>query len=114
PLLTARIESARWSEGKAGAGMVATAVRAYAAEMQEPEGGGLSADVFEYIPITDLEGRYFNSACYSFTDAPAIDTAGVLTYEIQVDSGAGYHPELFTRVTLLTLDETGIFVGTAP
>jgi prepilin-type N-terminal cleavage/methylation domain-containing protein len=37
PMLTARIEAARWSEGKAAAGTIATALRAYVIERAELE-----------------------------------------------------------------------------
>ncbi|HUV67456.1 MAG TPA: prepilin-type N-terminal cleavage/methylation domain-containing protein, partial [Sedimentisphaerales bacterium] len=38
PMLTARLEAARWSEGKAGAGTIATSVRAMAAEFGNETG----------------------------------------------------------------------------
>lgn len=105
PLLTARIESARWTEGKAGAGTIATAVRAYAAEYQE-SGTTLPGDVTAYVDAIDLLGKYFNSDCYSFAVDPSIDdTTGALTYTIQVDAPAD--DNRFTRITQYTLDHTG-------
>jgi len=105
PLLTARIESARWTEGKAGAGTIATAVRAYAAEYQE-QGAALPASVTDYVDAVDLQGKYFNADCYSFFVDPSIDeTTGALTYTIQVDAPAD--DNRFTRITQYTLDHTG-------
>ena len=43
PMLTARIEAARWSEGRAAAGTIATALRAYIIEVAELEGDMLKA-----------------------------------------------------------------------
>lgn len=107
PLLTARIEAARWSEGKAGAGMLATAIRAYSAETQENFGtfSNLTAD---YIPDTDLNGKYFQATNYSISGTPAIDGNGALTYQITVNT-TGITAGLFTQVTSRTLDQTGYF-----
>lgn len=108
PLLTARIEAARWSEGKAGAGMLATAIRAYAAETQE-NFGSFSSATEDYIPDTDLNGKYFQATNYSISGTPAINTTtGELTYQITVNT-TGITAGLFTKVTSRTLDQTGYF-----
>jgi len=69
PMFTARLEAARWSEGKAAMGALATAVRAMAAESDETT-GGLSTNPLDYLTAGDLQGKYFNSECYSFAIAP--------------------------------------------
>ena len=57
PMLTARVEAARWSEGKAAAGTIATALRAYIIEKAELEEGG-AADIGEIvIPIVCLKNE---------------------------------------------------------
>ena len=65
PLMRGRIDSAKWTEGKAAMGTIATALRAYTAEV----GGDLSALTFPMTDFTvlgvtddDLEGTIFSAA----------------------------------------------------
>lgn len=69
PLMTSRIEAARWSEGKAGAGTIATALRAYIAEQGE-EGVTVAGDVLisDFMNVAELTGKYFQAADYAVTD----------------------------------------------
>jgi len=108
PLLTARIEAARWSEGKAGAGMLATAIRAYAAETQENSPTAtLSSTVTDYLPATDLDGKYFKMpTAYAITAGPSISSTGVLTYTITVTAPTDGR---FTKVPSRTLTHLGVF-----
>ena len=110
PLLTARIEAARWSEGKAGAGMLATAIRAYAAETQENT-GTLSTNTALYIPDTDLDGKYFKQSgtpkAYVINSV-SLSAAGVLSYSITVTAPT-VPAGLFTKVPSRTLTQAGIF-----
>jgi prepilin-type N-terminal cleavage/methylation domain-containing protein len=97
PMMTSRIEDARWSEGKAGAGTIATALRAYVAERAEE----LATD--ETIPTTlaissfmnpaELSGKYFNSGDYAVTGVdydPSLNSEGdyQLQYTITVSPGS--------------------------
>jgi prepilin-type N-terminal cleavage/methylation domain-containing protein len=65
PILRGRIDSAKWSEGKAIAGTIASALRIYCVEKGEevgvPELGDLG------FVESDLKGKYFNYKSYSWT-----------------------------------------------
>ena len=58
PMLTGRIREAKWTEGRAGAGTIATALRAWAAETGVDQA---AAPAFTDIGIenADLAGKYF-------------------------------------------------------
>ena len=84
PMLTARLEAARWSEGKAGCGTLATAIRAMYAE-QGDEDFALSTDPEYYLTEGDLRGKYFSIGDYTITVSltPA-DTEYPLHYTVSV------------------------------
>jgi prepilin-type N-terminal cleavage/methylation domain-containing protein len=63
PMLTARLEAARWSEGKAGAGTIATAIRAMVAE--QGEDFAAIDDAATYLNQADLRGKYFSIGDYT-------------------------------------------------
>jgi prepilin-type N-terminal cleavage/methylation domain-containing protein len=113
PLLTARIESARWSEGKAGAGTIATAIRALYAEIGEesevnfPEG---STDVGDFCNPEDLQGKYFEFGDYAIGDVALSDGLYPVIYTITVNAPAD-SPYTW-RVATITLDETGVWSRT--
>jgi prepilin-type N-terminal cleavage/methylation domain-containing protein len=74
PLMTGRINAAKWTEGKAGAGTIVTAIRAFVAEHEgtftAAEIGTLSgAGGFANVGITDadLAGKYFQASNYVAT-----------------------------------------------
>jgi len=85
PMMTARLEAARWAEGKAGAGTIATAVRAMAAEYGS-ETGALPTNISDYVNAQDMRGKYFDIADYSFSSVPTLTPAGDFpaTYTIHV------------------------------
>jgi len=85
PMFTARLEAARWSEGKAGAGTIATAIRAMYAEEGEDSFDDTDRDVASYCNPEDLYGKYFAIDCYriSTLDAPGTGNYPV-TYTIVV------------------------------
>ncbi len=74
PLLTARLESARWSEGKSGCGTIATAIRAMFAE--EGDDFDPTATIADYVNATDMYGKYFQLSDYSFSADPAVVVFG--------------------------------------
>ncbi len=89
PMMQGRIDAAKWSEGRAGAGTIATNIRAYAAEKQdvaETSLDGSTANSFELIGIkdTDLDGTYFAHQDYSATFS---STDGIATFTITVTPG---------------------------
>jgi len=64
PLMRGRVDSARWSEGKARAGMIATAIRAWIAGYNMPGSwtdapGNLDAMELGF-GANDFNGTYFN------------------------------------------------------
>ena len=73
PIMRGRIDSAKWSEGNAGAGSIKTAVRAYIAEKGATftftgvEDSLDTAAVYAALGFTstDLNGTYFNQADYT-------------------------------------------------
>lgn len=96
PMLTARLEAARWSEGKAGAGTIATAIRAMAAEMQDELSSGFptgSTDPLDFLNAQDLRGRYFDNTSYVLADV-ALTPGGAypVTYTISVNAPSGSAP----------------------
>jgi prepilin-type N-terminal cleavage/methylation domain-containing protein len=83
PLMRGRIDSAKWSEGKAGAGTIASAVRAYAAEYGTAVVAAPSLTANLGFGANDLDGTYFNQACYSVTNVTCTGT-GQVTFTIVV------------------------------
>jgi prepilin-type N-terminal cleavage/methylation domain-containing protein len=72
PILRGRLEAAKWSEGKATMGSIATAIRAYHAEKGPTGtaptilGTGNTGLGFNTAAGGDLDGTYFTSGCYAF------------------------------------------------
>lgn len=71
PILRGRIDAAKWSEGKAMMGTIATAIRAYHAE-KGPTGTAPTAiigsdDTELGFTATDLTGTYFTSTDFSMS-----------------------------------------------
>jgi len=101
PMLTARIEAARWSEGKAAAGTIATALRAYVIERAELEPGGVasigSIVIENFMNPADLHGKYFQYTSpgvdydlgdVTYTPGTVDPTDYVITYTITVNPGS--------------------------
>jgi len=88
PLMRGRIDSAKWSEGKAGAGTIASAIRAYAAE----KGTAVSATPALVADLgfgaNDLDGTYFLQACYAVTGVTC-NAAGQVAFTITVTASSG-------------------------
>jgi type IV pilus assembly protein PilA len=98
PMLTARVEAARWSEGKAAAGTIATALRAYVIEKAELDPAGLPAggtmNINEFMNEADLTGKYFTYNDYALSNVtytPGTTGSGnyVITYTVTVSPGTG-------------------------
>ena len=117
PIMRGRIDSAKWSEGKAAAGSIRTAARAFCAE-RGPDWGGVWANVslgdLGFTNLApglggdDLDGKYFSSDCYScaFT--------GYDDYLITVDATLSASLEKPASPASMTLDEAGAWTETAP
>ena len=95
PLMTAKIDAAKWSEAKAAAGSIATGIRAYAAEKGADGsyasivGAITDASNGPLIGVTqaDLAGTYFTYQCYE-VDSCTRNADGTLNFQISVDSTA--------------------------
>ena len=86
PTMKGRIDAARWSEGKAGCGTIATALRAYAAEKNIT--GTYPPPLAQLgIIASDLHGTYFTIANYSITACSFTKGADPeLTFTIQCNN----------------------------
>jgi prepilin-type N-terminal cleavage/methylation domain-containing protein len=75
PIMRGRIDSAKWSEGKAMMGTIATAIRAYCAETDDSEKATALEGEFDDgwgealgFQSGDLKGTYFTSADFTIDD----------------------------------------------
>ena len=109
PIMRGRIDSAKWSEGRAIMGTIATALRAYAAEKGTTGSYGAALPTMTALGFaaSDFTGTYFNAANFTWTSA--FNAAGdpPLTFTITATAGAGIQTP-----TQITLDETGAWVET--
>ncbi len=106
PILRGRIDAAKWSEGKAMMGTIATGIRSYHAE-HGPTGQLPTANNFQQIGIdtahNDLQGRYFAQADFQFS----VSSMDPLTFTITCTPGTmSDHPEFPAS---RTLNQAGIF-----
>ena len=112
PILRGRIDAAKWSEGKAMMGSIATSVRAYAAEK------GTAADVSGLdgafavwgadlgFLAADFDGTYFDSSNFTLADCTYAPATGVITFTVTASAGTG-----IITPTQFTLDEDGVWVA---
>jgi len=108
PIMRGRIDAAKWSEGKAIMGTIATSIRAYIAEK--------NVDLANFDDVTqaalgfldaDLTGTYFETAnLFSWTGSYDV-TTNDLQFTITADAGTG-----ISSPTQVTLDQDGIWVET--
>lgn len=108
PIMRGRIDAAKWSEGKAAAGSIRTAIRALHAE-KGPDYDYSAISTLSDLGFadTDLDGKYFNQADYSYD----ITDGDPLTYEITV--GPSTADEGPTTPDHMTLDQDGDFTEVA-
>jgi len=110
PIMRGRIDAAKWSEGKAGAGSIRTAARAFCAEK------GPNWPVANYVATTladlgfnitaaagggDLDGKYFTDEAYGFAFT-AYDT-----YIVTVTAVNSLSADKPTVPAVVTLDQDG-------
>jgi prepilin-type N-terminal cleavage/methylation domain-containing protein len=100
PIMRGRIDAAKWSEGKAMMGTVATALRAYGAE-KGPDGNWPPTLTDLGFEAGDLTGTYFTILPAAWASA-AYPATGSLTYTISVSAPVGINTPL-----IVTLDHTG-------
>lgn len=113
PIMRGRIDAAKWSEGKAMMGSIATAIRAYAAE-KGPSGAQPTAIIGVGntelgFAAGDLSGTYFVDGDFALT---AVDTqATPITFTITCTAGGG--SDAPSVPTGYTLDQSGTFTPAA-
>jgi type IV pilus assembly protein PilA len=110
PIMRGRIDSAKWSEGKAAAGSIRTAARAFCAE-RGPNWGGVWATVSladlgftNLVPGLngdDLDGKYFSSDSYALAFTAYDD------YLITVTAVTSTSLDKPTSPSVMTIDEAG-------
>lgn len=110
PIMRGRIDSAKWSEGKASAGSIRTAIRALIAEKGNDYGYAANITNLQDLgfAVGDLDGKYFLDGSYTF----AITNGGgaaqpTYTITVTASSGTAEHP---TVPGSITLDDAGTFV----
>ena len=108
PIMRGRIDSAKWSEGKAGAGSIRTAARAFCAEKGSNWGGTwANVDLAELgFQSGDLDGKYFTDESYSISFSDYDD------YLITVDASDSTSGDKPTLPDQVTLDEDGTWAET--
>lgn len=82
PVLSSRIDTAKWSEGKTGASTISVALRGYEAEGRDTKLLAGSLTELGFVD-GDFEGTYFTDESYTFT------VTGPGSWEIIVNPAAG-------------------------
>ncbi len=114
PIMRGRIDAAKWSEGRAMMGTVATALRAYCAEWDAQPAGPPTIDLtslngkFDQIGIltNDLDGTYFDQSNFSILVGTYDVPNNTLTFTIEGTKGTG-----ITSPDSYTLDQSGNWVA---
>jgi len=110
PILRGRIDSAKWSEGKAMMGSIATAIRAYAAEKGAAGALPTTFDIGDTglgFGATDLDGTYFTRL--AFTVNWAAITMNPLTFTITCTAANSTRAGKPTAPAIVTLNEIGVW-----
>lgn len=98
PILRGRIDAAKWSEAKAGAGSLSVALRTYVSEGGDPTGFTTPASVG--FADGDLDGTYFTDNCY------VMEVIDPNNWVITVTADADERPNAPTVPPILTLTYT--------
>ena len=108
PIMRGRIDAAKWAEGKAIMGTIASALRAYVAEKNTDMANfdSINRTALGFLD-NDLTGTYFESPdLFSWTGAYVVET-NTLTFIISADAGTG-----ISSPTTVTLNQAGTWVET--
>jgi type IV pilus assembly protein PilA len=113
PIMRGRIDAAKWSEGKASAGSIRTALRAYFAEKGEDYTGyaaDCQGDITKFgsalgFAANDLDGKYFLGADYVISGVAV--NGGNLDYTITI--GPSTAAEGPSTPASMTLKQNGNF-----
>lgn len=99
PLMSGRIDSAKWSEAKAAMGTIASAIRSYAAE----KGNFTTAPSLAEVGISnnDLDGTYFTHNAYAITSAS--NASGQISFVITCTAASSTRSNKPTTPAAMTL-----------
>ena len=107
PILRGRIDSAKWSEGKAMLGSIATAIRAYHAEKGPsgpvPTGIVGTGNTLLGFTAADLDGTYFTNGCFALSGL-GMDP---LTFTITCTAATSTRAAKPSNPAVVTLDQLG-------
>ena len=121
PIMRGRVDAAKWSEGKAMMGTIATGIRAYCAEIDKDIGD--MSDLSPQNNMTlfqqalgfrdnDLDGTYFSELDFDITEGSYNAQSNVLEFIIEATRDATLSG--INNPASITLDETGTFAITGP
>jgi len=112
PIMRGRIDAAKWSEGKAMMGTIATALRAYCAGWDGPPDDSQPTLVltdlngkFDQLGIldNDLDGTYFGFGNFTILSGSYNVPTNTLSFVIEAQKGTGINsPDSYT------LDDQGV------
>jgi len=111
PFMRARVEAAKWSEGKAGAGTIASALRAYAAE-QGNDGDYANLTVAKLFKESDLKGKHFYRDLYKLNGTVQYTEIGNPLYPLTYTITVSAPPDEAWKVSKYTLDHEGVWTET--
>ena len=108
PIMRGRIDSAKWSKGKAGAGSIRTAARAFCAEKGSNWGGTwANVDLDDLgFQTGDLDGKYFSDAAYG------VGLTAYDTYVVTVTASDSTCADKPSSPSIVTLDQDGVWSET--
>lgn len=114
PIMRGRIDSAKWSEGLAGASTIRSSARAFCAERGENWAGvwanvtlaDIGLNVTNGVGGDDLDGKYFTNESYVF--AFTADN----TYTITITADDSLSPDKPTSPSVMTIDQDGAWTET--
>jgi len=95
PLMRGRIDSAKWSEGKAMMGTLATSIRAYAAEKSTAADVAAINGAFAIwgtklgFLAADFDGTYFATSNFTISNATYVPATGVVAFTVTATKGTG-------------------------
>jgi type IV pilus assembly protein PilA len=104
PLMRGRIDSAKWAEGKAAAGTIASAIRACAAEKGVGAIGLTNLVVDFGFANNDLDGTYFSQACYVVSGVN-VNAGGQVAFTITVTAASSTRAGFPTTPKVMTLSQ---------
>ncbi len=113
PILRGRVDSAKWSEGKAMMGSIATSIRAYAAERNKAADVAAINGAFAKwgtelgFLAADLDATYFDSTNFTIADAAYTPATGVLKFTVTATKGATINSPATVK-----LDQDGVWTVT--